>query len=101
MRCIWLSISVKGVGGAWLLLVGPCGVENPHENVSVYHGLHGFGQQGRGEGEARVGLHAVGVDGDDRNLRHAGFLQGTADEADVVGGAAAAAGLAHENGRVV
>ena len=72
-----------------------------HEHVSVDHGLHGLGDQGSRQGEARVGLHAVGIDGDHRDLGHPCLFQGTADEADVVGGPAAAAGLGHDHCCVV
>ncbi len=56
---------------------------------------------GQSDGKARIRLHAVGIDGDYGNLSHAGFFQGAADKADVIGGTAAAAGLAHKDGGVI
>ena len=92
---------MQGVGRAGHLFIGPGGVQHTHEHVSVDHGLHGLGDQGSRQGEARVGLHAVGIDGDHRDLGHPCLFQGTADEADVVGGPAAAAGLGHDHCCVV
>ena len=92
---------MKGVGASGLLFVGAGSVEHPHENVAVDHRLHGLGQHGQGDGKARVGLHAVGVDGNNGYLSHARLLQSPPDKADVVGSAAAAAGLAHDHRRVV
>ena len=96
-----LPFLVQRVGAAGLRLVGAGGVEHPHENVAVDYALHGLGQKGQGDGKARVGLHAVGVDRDHGDLGHARLLKGAADEADVVGRTAAAAGLAHEHGCMV
>ena len=96
-----LPFHVKGIGTAWLCLIGPGGIKHPHEDIPVHNGLHGFCQQRHGEGEAGICLHSVGVDRDNRYLGHSRLFQGPADEADVVGCAAAAAGLAHEDSRVV
>ena len=96
-----LPFFVEGVGGALFQLVGPGGIEHPHEYVPVNHGLQGLGQHGHCHFEARVGLHAVQVDGDHRHLRHPCLFQSPADKSDIVGGTAAAAGLGHEDGGLV
>ena len=92
---------MQTVGCARLGLVGPGGVEHPHEQVAVDDGLQGLCQHRQGDGESRVGLHTVGVHGDDRNLRHTRLLQRPADKAHVVGGTASAAGLAHKHSRLI
>ena len=89
--------AVEMVGGSGIPLVGSGGVEDPHENVAVDHGLHALDQHRRCDLESRVGLHAVGVNGDHGNLGHARFLQCPPDKADVVGSPASAACLAHEH----
>ena len=43
----------------------------------------------------------LALDGDHGDLCHTCTFQGSADKADIVGGTAAAAGLAHEHGRLV
>ena len=76
-------------------------VENPHKDIAVYHRLHSLCKQRKGDGKARIGFHAVCIDGNHRNLAHAGFFKGTADKAYVVGGAASASGLGHKDGCTV
>ena len=51
--------------------------------------------------EAGIALDTRQVQGDDRDLLHVCFLQGTADEADIVRRTASATGLAHDNGGLV
>ena len=48
--------------------------------------------------EAGIALDARQVQGNDGNLFHIGFFQGTADEAYVIGGTAAASCLGHDDG---
>ena len=50
--CSGPSISCEGHCTAWFCLIGPGGIENPHEDIAVNNGLHGFGQQRHGEGKA-------------------------------------------------
>ena len=92
-----LPLFVEGVGRAGHQLVGTGGIEHPHEDIAVDHCLQGLGQERQTDAEARRLLHAVGIEGDHRDLGHARLLQRTADEADVVGGTAAAAGLGHDD----
>ena len=95
---IFFHFSCRRVGRAWRRSRrGACGVQNPHEDVSIDDGLHGLCEH-RQSVIVKPGLVSMplGVQGDDRNLRHTCLLQGSADKADVVGGTAAAAGLAHE-----
>ena len=89
------------VGGAFPFLIGPGGIQYPHEHIAVNDGLQRFYQHRRRIAEAGIGFHAVGVDGNYRHLGHSGLFQGAADKTDVVGGTAASAGLAHKNGRFV
>ena len=58
-------------------------------------------RRGNRKGKARIGLHAVGIDRDHGNLRHARFFKGTADKSNIVGSPASASCLAHENCRVI
>ena len=48
--------------------------------------------------EARVGLYAAQIQGDHRDLGHAGLFKCPADKADIIGGPAASPGLGHDNG---
>ena len=96
-----LPLLVESVCGARNGLVRSCSVENTHKYITVYNSLKSLHKHGRRVGEARIRLHTVRVDGDDRDLRHSGFFQSTADKSDVVRRTAAASGLAHEDGRVV
>ena len=92
---------VKPACGSFLLLVGSGGVQYPHKDIAVHHCLHTFDEQGDRDLESGVCLHAVGVDGDHRNLGHTRFFQSPADKADIVGSPASSAGLAHEYGCAV
>ena len=47
--------------------------------------------------EAGIALDTSQVQGDDRDLFHVGLFQGPADKTHIVGGAAAASGLGHDN----
>ena len=92
---------MKGVGGTLLLLVGTHPVQAAHEQVAVDHAPQGGEQKTGGELEALVGLHAVGVQGDDWDMAKPRLVQRTADEAHVVARPAAAAGLGHHHGELV
>ena len=92
---------MKGVCGALLLLVGTYPVQAAHEQVAVDHAPQRGEQKAGGELEALVGLHAVGVQGDDRDMAKSRLVQRTADEAHVVARPAAAAGLGHHHGQFI
>ena len=96
-RCVWTgrqcsgpSIHVKGIGTAWFCLIGPGGIEHPHEDIAVYNRLHGLCEQRQGDGKpglVSMPLALAEIDGD---LGHIGLFQRPADKADIVGGTAAA-----------
>ena len=65
-------------------LVRSCSVENTHKYITVYNSLKSLHKHSRRVGESRIRLHAVRVDGDDRDLRHSGLFKGTADKSDIV-----------------
>ena len=92
---------VQSVGGTLLFLVGTHPVQAAHEQVAVDHAPQRGEQKAGGELEALVGLHAVGVQGDDRDMAKPRLVQRTADEAHVVACPAAAAGLGHHHGQLV
>ena len=92
---------MEPVGASLYLFIRPCGVEHSHEHVAVYEGMKGLYAKHRSDLESRIGLHAVGIYGNDRNVRYTGFFQGSPYESDIVAGPAAASGLGHDNGRVL
>ena len=92
---------VQSVGGTLLFLVGTHPVQAAHEQVAVDHAPQRGEQKAGGELEALVGLHAVGVQGDDRDMPQSRLVQRPADEAHVVACPAAAAGLGHHHGQLV
>ena len=92
----------EGLGAAGLDFVGPGAIEGGHEHVAVGQGVDGLLQHGQGDVEARALVEVV-LQGerDHGDVGKARGLQGLADQADVVGGAAAAARLRDEHGQVV
>ena len=92
---------MKGVGGTLLFFIGTHPVQAAHEQVAVDHAPQGGEQKAGGELEALVGLHAVGVQGDDRDMAKPRLVQRPTDEADIVARPAAAAGLGHHHGQLV
>ena len=87
---------MERIGSARFLFIGTGSIENPHENITVNHSLHGFGDQSRRQGKSGIGFHAVGIDRNNRNLRHSCFFQRPSDKSDVIGGAATTSGLSHK-----
>ena len=85
-----------------LHLVGARAVEALHEHVAVLQRVHGLEQHLRRDLEARVVFAQIlERDGDHGNVREAHSLQCLADKRDVVGGAATAARLRDEHGKLV
>ena len=82
-------------------LVRAHAVDAPHHDIAEHDGKSGAADQLEVQLEAGVVLKARHIRADDRDLLHAGLSEGAADKADVVGGAAAAAGLGHDDGRAV
>ena len=82
-------------------LVGAGLVAQQHQHVAVDQRGQRAAQQPQRDLEAGVLLHAREVDGDDGDLPHARFFERLAQQEDVVGGAAAAARLRHQQRDVV
>ena len=68
-------------------------VYTAHEDIAKLQRVEPVLDQWQCQLKARVFLQTAQIDRDDRNVRIAGFFQCTPDEADVIAGAAAAAGL--------
>ena len=82
-------------------LVRTAAVEHLHHHVAKEHRVHGLLKQRRRNLKAGVVLaQRHGRKRDHRDLGVAALTQGLADECDVVGGTAAAAGLADNHGRL-
>ena len=96
-------VAEEGVGAAGLDLVGAGAVERGHEHVAVGQSVDGLLQHGQGDLEARIALVEVVLQGerDHGDMGEPRGLQGLADQADVVGRAAAATRLRDEHGQVV
>ena len=83
-------------------LVRAATIEHLHHHVAKEHRVDCLLKQRRRNLKAGVVLaQRHGRKRDHRDLGVPALAQGLADERDVVGGAAAASGLAHEDGRVV
>ena len=92
---------VERVGGTVRGLVRAAAVEHLHHHVTKEHRVHGLLKQRRRNLKAGVVLaERHSRKRDHRNLGVAALAQGLANECDVVGGTAAAAGLADNHGRL-
>ena len=92
---------VERVGGTGRGLVRATAVEHLHHHVTKEHRVDCLLKQRRRNLKAGVVLaERHGRKRDHRNLGVAALAQGLADERDVVGGTAAAAGLADNHGRL-
>ena len=88
---------IHGFHGSLFQLVGTHPVDTFHQHISE-NGCKGkSGDERKGDFEAGISLETGQVRGDHRDLFHAGFFQSAPDEADVVGGTAAAARLGHDD----
>ena len=96
-----LPLLMDRLGAALFQLIGAHMIEAAHEEVAVDQRVDRVHDEALGEREALVLLHAVEIDGDDRNVTVARLFQRAADEADVVARAAAAARLRHHEGKVI
>ena len=85
----------QGIRLAGVDLIGTHLVGHVHDEVAIHHGVDKAAEEGDGQVEPRVLLQAE-ADGDDRNVAHSGLFQRLAEQVDVVGGTAAAAGLGDE-----
>ncbi len=78
-------------------LIGAHAVDALHQNIAEDYGEGEAGDQRERDLKAGVPFQTGEVGGNHRDLFHAGLLERSADEADVVGCAAAAAGLRHDD----
>ena len=92
---------VVRIDGAGLFFVGAHMINTAHENIAEDCTEGRTGQKVCIQFKSGVCLNAAHVDGNDRNVFHTGFFQCTADETDVVGCTAAAAGLGDNNRNLV
>ena len=81
------------VGRSRYLFVWAHTVETAHEDVSEFQGIQTMLDQAWCEFKSRIFLQTDHVDGDDRNIRVAGFGQCAADKSNVVGCTTATTGL--------
>ena len=72
------------LGAALFQLIGAHMVQAAHEEVAVDQRVDRVHDESLGEREALVLLHAVEIDGDDRNVTIARLFQRATNEADVV-----------------
>ena len=92
---------IECVGSTGCGFVRTAAVEHLHHHVAKEHRVHGLLKQRRRNLKAGVVLaERHGRKRDHRDLGVAALAQGLADECDVVGGTAAAAGLADNHGRL-
>ena len=99
------KLSLHGLDGLVSLapadLVGAGLVGGLYDDVAVHHGEHRLAQGVEPQLEAGVGLQARQVDRDDGDIAQTRLLQRLAQQMDVVGGPAAAAGLGDEQGHLM
>ena len=88
---------MAGFDASFAQLVGPHPVDAAHHNVAEDDRVSGAGDQLEVQLKARIVFEARHIRADDLDLLHAGFPEGAADKADVVGSAAAAACLRHND----
>ena len=73
-------------------------VQAAHKDIAEYESEHCTFDHLVTEREARIALKAAQIQGDDRDIWNAGFLERPADKSDVIGSTAPAAGLCHDHG---
>ena len=97
----FLPFFVNPVCRSLLLLIRTHPVDTFHHDITELRCIAETNRKIRCDLEARIFLQTAQVNRDDRNLRHIGLLQRTADKSDVVRSTAAAAGLAHDDSHFV
>ena len=98
---LFLPALMQGIGRAGDQLVGPHPVQAAHQKVAIDDALDHIDHHAGLDLEALVFLHAVGVEGDHRNLGMSRLFQGSSDKSHIVAGTAAAAGLGHDDGQFI
>ena len=96
-----LPVLMEGIGRPCFPFIGADTIEAAHKEIAVNDGFCRVQNKGGFQTKTLVGLHAVGVEGNDGNMSVARLFQGAADEAHIVAGAAAAAGLGHNDGKMI
>ena len=82
-------------------LIGTDSIQAAKKKVAEDDGFAGRKDHRRGKPEPFVLLHAVGVQGDNGDMRETGLVKGTANETHIVAGPAASTGLRHDDGEAV
>ena len=85
------------VHNAFLKLIWTHAVNTFHHNVTEYGGVYNGFHQWKSKFKSRVALQTAKVKGDNRNLFHSCFLKGTSDKGNIVGCAASASCLGHDD----
>ena len=88
---------IHGFHGSLFQLIGAHPVDTFHQHIPENGRKGKSGDERKCDFEAGISLETGQVRGDHGDLFHAGLFQSTADEADVVGGTAAAARLGHDD----
>ena len=88
---------MKRFCGTGFLFIGTHAIQAAHKYISQYGGIGGFGKEAYTDMKPRIAFNAGQIHGDNRNLLHTRLFQSPPDETDIVGGTAAAAGLAHHD----
>ena len=92
---------MAGLNASFAELIGAHPVDAAHHDVAEYDGVSGTADQFEIQLEAGILLKAGHVGADYRYLFHTCLFEGTADETDIVGSAAASACLRHNDGSAV
>ena len=72
-----------------------------HQNISEYRTITYSFDKRKCQFESRVAFQSTQIDGNNRNLLHAGLLECTADKCDIVGRTASTTCLRHDDSRFV
>ena len=94
-------MAVKSIGRARNLFVGAYPVYASHQQITVDNSLQHFCQKTAGNFEALIFLHAVCVQGNDRDMGKTSLFQCSSDECHIVAGPAASASLGHNDCQLV
>jgi hypothetical protein len=94
-------LSVKSVYRSRFLLIRAHTIDTTHEDISKECAVGGAHEQFGIQMETGIALDPGKIKGDNGNLFHTGFLQGTPDKPDVVRGTASAACLGHDDSNFV
>ena len=85
------------VYNALLQFIWAHAVNTFHKNITKHSGIHNSLHQRKSKLKSRVARQTAKVKGDNRNLFHSCFLKGTSDKGNIVGCAASASCLGHDD----